>query len=125
MSDFESKLGIRPIADILEERRGLTEKLGRLRSRYGSFGTFDHLRKIEISRLHGLIRAQATRDGVKKSNDQIDAEAHAHPDYIDFVTEATNQRAEWVKAELALEELEMQFNRGQMVGRFASFEARL
>lgn len=125
MSDMELKMSIQPIEELLAERAVIVRELADLRARFGSFGTWDHLRKVELSRLKGLIRALATRHGRKMNNEQVDEEAHAHPDYIDFITAATMQRARWVKLEADMEEIEMKVNRGQAVARFASAEARL
>jgi hypothetical protein len=121
----EVRAGVDPINQLLDERSVLVERVADLRARFGSFGTFDHLRKIELSRLSGLIRAQATRDKRKMNNDQVDEEAHAHADYIDFITEATKQRAEWVRTEAKIDAIDMRINRGQAVLRFVTSEPRV
>lgn len=121
----EIRAGVDPIDQLLDERSVLVDRVADLRARYGSFGTFDHLRKIELSRICGLIRAQATRDKRKMNNDQVDEEAHAHPDYIDFITAATKGRAEWVRLEARIDAIEMRVNRGQAVLRFVSSEPKL
>lgn len=119
---LESRIGVQPLDEIIQEHQHIVNQVADLRARFGSFGTFDHLRKVELSRIKGLIRAQATRDKRRVNNDQIDEEAHAHPDYIEFVTKATTERARWVKLESELEEIEWRVNRGQMLGRFSAVE---
>ena len=123
--DLEIRIGIQPLDELLDIRAVIVKEVADLRARFGSFGTWDHLRKVELSRLKGLIRARATRDSRKMNNEQVDEEAHAHPDYVEFVTLATVQRARWVKLESELEEIEMKVNRGQALARFAAMEARL
>ena len=121
--DVELQMGIQPVEELLAERMHLITKVADLRARFGSFGTFEALRKIELARLRGLIRAQALRDKRKISNDAIDDEAHGHPDYIEFVTLATVKRAEWVKLEALIEGIDMTINRGQAVARFTASAA--
>lgn len=125
MTMLEERIGITPIRKLLAKRAALVSRVCDLRARFSSFGTFDHLRKIELSRIKGLIRAQATRDKRKVSAKDIDDEAHGHPDYFDFITAATLKRAEWVKLESAIEAIDMLVNRGQAVARFASAETFL
>ena len=125
MEDVERKMGLRPLSELLGKRAALIEEVADLRARYGSFGTFDHLRKIELSRLCGLIRAQATAEGRKVSNDVVDEEAHAHPDYIGFIATATEERARWAILEGKVEAIEWYIRRGQSVASYLTAEARL
>ena len=122
---MEIRAGIEPLERLLTERRALIEKVADLRSKYGSFGTFDHLRKIELSRIKGLIRLQAMRDSRKMNNDQVDEEAHEHPDYTQFVVEATRARAEYFRLEGQIESIDYRINRGQALARFAASEAAM
>lgn len=125
MTAAEERMGLEPLEGLLDERRHLVNKVATLRAKYGSFGTADHLRKIEVSRLKILIRVQAVRDKRKVTADQVDAEAHAHPDYYDMVTLMTNERAEWVKTENAIDDVDSKIMRGQAVARFITGELRL
>jgi hypothetical protein len=54
----------------------------------------------------------------------LDDEAHAHADYFDFITTATKQRAEWVKLEAKVEEIDHKIYRGNGLLKFASSEFR-
>jgi len=126
MGRIESgKLGIQPIEELLAQRQHIVNKVADLRARFGPFGTFDHLRKIELARLKALIRIQATRDKIKMTGDQVDDEAHAHPDYLEFISAATIKRAEWVRLESQIEEIDMTIQRGQAVARYTSSELYL
>ncbi len=125
MADTERRLGLVPVEELLHQRRGIVAKVADLRARYASFGTMEHIRKIELARIAGLIRAQALRDKVKMTAAEVDDAAHSHPDYRDFITEATTQRAEWVKLEAGLEEIDWTLRRGQTIASFLSSEARL
>lgn len=125
MASLERKLGVTPIEELLHDRAQLTERVADLRARFGPFGTFDHIRKMELARLNGLLRAQAVRDKVKRTNDETDNMAHDHPDYRDLITEATRQRAEWVRLESQIEAIEFQIRRADAMCRFATAEARL
>ena len=125
MAEAELRLGIEPIECLLDERSALVEKVADLRARFGSFGTFDHIRKMELARLAGLVRAQALRDRVKMTASEVEDATHDHPDYRHLITEATRQRAEWVRLEAKIEAIEFQIQRGQAVARFVTAEARI
>ena len=122
MTAAEHRLGIEPIEELLAQRHTLVQKVATLRAKYGPFGTADHLRKIELARLKGLIRAQMVRDEKKKSNEQIDDEAHAHRDYILFIANMTVERDQWVRCEEAINDIDMTINRGQAIARFGAAE---
>jgi len=125
MAATERRLGLKPVEELLDERRTLVTRIADLRARFGSFGTFDHLRKIELSRIAGMVRAQAVRDKVKMTAAEVDDAAHDHPDYRDFITEATKQRADWVRLEHEVEAIDWVLRRGQTIAAFLSSEARL
>ena len=122
--DTEARMGIEPIDQLLAEREHLVNQVVDLRAKYGPFGTWDHLRKITLSVIKGAIRAQAVRDKRKLNNEQVDEEAHAHPDYIELVTVATRERAEWAKLEARVEAIGFRINRGQSIARYLSSEPR-
>lgn len=122
--EVELRAGVDPIDALLHRRRELVDKVAELRAVYGSFGTWDHTRKSELSRIKSLIRLQAMRDNRKMNNDQVDEEAHEHPDYTKFVTLATRERAEYFRLEAQIEDIDYRINRGQALLRFVSSEPR-
>ena len=125
MAEAELRLGLEPIECLLDDRAKLVDEVATLRAKYGAFGTFDHIRKMELARIAALLRAQATRDKVRMTQGEIDDIAHAHPDYYALVTEATQQRAQWVRLEAKISAIEFTIQRGQSVARFVTAEARL
>ncbi len=125
MATTERRLGLRPVEELLAERAALTQRIADYRARFGAFGTFDHLRKVELARIAGLVRAQALRDKIKMTAAEVDDAAHSHPDYRDFIAEATTQRAEWVKLEHEIEAIDWTIRRGQTIASFLTSEARL
>lgn len=125
MRDTEEQLGIQPIDEMLANRAKLVDQVADLRARFGSFGTFDHLRKIELSRIAGLVRAQAVRDKVKMTAAEVEDATHSHPDYRDFITAATARRAEWVKVESQIEAIDATIQRANAIVRYITSEARL
>lgn len=125
MAETEQKLGLRPLEELLDKRRALVEKASDLHARYGAFGTWDHIRKSELSRIAGLLRAQYTAGNVKVTEAQLDQQAHAHPEYIALITTATNQRAEYSKLQADIEAIDFEIRRGEMIGRYLTSEARL
>ena len=127
MSEIESRAGVQPIDELLDERDTLVQKVANLRAVYGSFGTWEAQRKMMLARLKGQVRAESLRGTTarKLTNDQIDDEAHDHPEYMDFITTATKERATWIVLESKIEAIDFRIQRGQAVVRFASAEARL
>ena len=125
MSLIEERMGIVPIETLLAERATLTDLLCDVRAKFGSFGTFDHIRKMELARLAGLIRAQAMRDKIRLTAAEVDDATHDHPDYRELITEATVQRADWCRLEAQVEAIDFQIRRAEMVGRYLTSEARL
>ena len=125
MAATEKRLGLRPVEELLAERRALVDRIADYRARYGAFGTYGDLRKVELARIAGLVRAQAVRDKMKMTAAEVDDAAHAHPDYRDFIAEATSQRAAWVKMESEIEAIDWEIRRGQTIANYLSGEARL
>ncbi len=125
MAEAEGRAQVQPIDELLAERSHLASQIAPLRAVYGSFGTFDHQRKILLSRIKGEIRAGAVRDKRKVNNDQVDEEAHEHPEYVEFITTATKNRALWIVLEGRLENVDFTIQRGQAVLRYAAGELRL
>ena len=127
MAEIEARASVQPIDELLDERDILIRQVAPLRAVYGSFGTWEAQRKMMLARLKGQVRAEAMRGTTarKLTNDQIDDEAHDHPEYMDFITTATKQRAIWIVLEAKIEAIDFRIQRGQAVVRFASAEARL
>lgn len=127
MAEAESRAGVQPIDELLDERAILIRQVAPLRAVYGSFGTWESQRKMMLARLKGQVRAEALRGTTarKMTNDQIDDEAHDHPEYMEFITKATKERATWIVLESKIEDIDFRIQRGQAVVRFASAEARL
>ncbi len=122
----EEAIGVDPIDGLLAKRQALVEKIATLRSRYGSFGTFDHERKMELARLAALVRVQSMRDKAPKMTvAEVDDAAHNHPDYRDFVTQATRDRADLFKLEAQIEAIDATIQRANAIIRYRTSEARL
>lgn len=119
------RLGIEPIECLLDDRAKLVEQVADLRAKYASFGTFEHIRKMELARLAGLLRAQAVRDKVRRTQGEIEDMTHDHADYRDLITLATQERARWVRLEAQISAIEFTIQRGQSVARFVANETRL
>ena len=123
--EVELRAGVEPIDQLLHTRRELVEQVATLRAVFGSYGTFDHTRKIELARIRALVRLQSMQDKVKMNNDQVDDEAHGHPDYVVFVARATKERAEYFRLEARIEDIDYRIRRGQSLMYFAGGEQRL
>jgi len=125
MAEVEEAIGIPPVEELLAERQQLVERVAELRARHGAFGTFDALRKSKLATLKMLLRAQAQRDQRKITEAALEDEAHAHPEYTDFVIQATRERAELTKAEGLIANIDATIQRANAIARYATAEARL
>lgn len=125
MADLEAKIGIDSLAELLAKRAELVEEVATLRAKYAAWGLADHVRKIELSRIKGRIRAQAAHDKRKVNNEQVDEEAHADGDYIDLIATMTIERTRWVRLENQIDSIDVTIMRGTALVRFAGNEARL
>jgi len=61
---------------------------------FGNFGFFDHFRKIVLSNCQEIVRASAALQNTKLTEARIDALAHTHGLYLDFLAEGLHGRRE-------------------------------
>lgn len=115
---------IAPLEQLQDERRTLVERSATLAARFGPWGVWDAERKVLLSGIKALLRAQAVRDKVKVTEGALDDAAHDHPDYRDFITASTKARAEYITVDRWIQDLTERVNRGQMLGRYAAMEPR-
>lgn len=113
----EAAVGVKGGGELVDERTHLVRKAATLRARHGSFGTWDHERKVLLAKLRATIRAGATVGGAKMTEAAIDDAAHAHPDYVQFITDGIIDKAKWIEAEAVIEGIDFQFYRDQAVMR--------
>lgn len=125
MAGIETRMGLEPIHELLGRRQVFVEQMADLRARYGSFGTFDAMRKAELSKIKMQIRAQAVAGGVRKTEACLDEEAHADPRYMEFITTATRGRADLAVLESKIEQIDATIYRANVVARYLSAEASL
>ena len=126
IGDWEDKLGIDRLDVLLAERAELVEQVANLRARHGAFGLADAERTIELARIAGLIRAQNLRDKTPRLTvDEMKAACHAHPDYMEWVTQATIDRASLYRLENKISSINDLIQRGNVLTRFATQEAGL
>jgi len=125
MADVETRMGLDPIHELLAKRQEFVEQVADLRARYGSFGTFDPMRKATLSQIKMLIRAQSVAAGVKKTEACLDEEAHADARYVEFITSATQGRADLAVLESKIEHIDATIYRANAIARYLSAEAAL
>lgn len=123
--DIEARMGLIPLEELLAERDTLVSRLARLRAVYGPGGTFDAQRKIELSKAQALVRAQATLEGKKVTEAYLDEAAHCADSYVQCITDATSERADWITLEERVAGIDFTIQRGQAVARFLASELGL
>lgn len=112
---IESAVGVKGAGELVDERTHLVRQAANLRARHGSFGTWDHERKVLLAKLRATIRAGMAVAGTKMTEAAIDDSAHSHPDYIQFITDGIIDKAKWIEAEAMIEGIDFQFYRDQRV----------
>lgn len=125
LTALEVRMGIPPLEGLLAERDVLVKQVAELRAKHGNFGTWDHLRKIELEKIAAVIRAKAVADSVKITEAALDEAAHADMRYVDFVTEGTLEKARWIELENQIQGIEDVIRRGNTVASYLAAEARL
>jgi hypothetical protein len=123
-TDIELRAGVDPLEGLLAERARLVGRVSQLRPLFGKTDGWDLQRGIELARIKGLIRAHATQQKEQITVAQIEAEAHAHPQYVAFVTRGLKMMEEWVQVEERLKTIEMTINRDQALLRYVASEPR-
>jgi len=122
--DVEERMGIEPVDRLLAKRWDLVNKSADLQALHGRYGTWQDSRKAAVSRIKMMLRAQALRDKVRKTEAQLDEESHCHPAYTEMLTEATSQRAEWVRIDARISAIDTKIMRDQAVARYVTNEPR-
>lgn len=125
MAGVEERMGLDPIHVLLAKRTELVNEACELRAKYGSFGTWDAIRKSQLSTIKMQLRAQATAAKVKKTEACLDEEAHADGRYVELITEATQDRAALAVLDAKIEAIDATIQRANTVARYLSAEARL
>lgn len=125
MTDAEDRAGVQPLDELIAERDVLTERIAPLWAKYGPGGTAEAVRKAEVARIAGLLRALAGGKGEKITEAAIDQAAHCHEDYTGLLALMTTERAEFFRLQSQLDILDWKCNRGQALLRLAAREVAL
>ena len=80
-----------------------------LESWFGPFGFWEHWRKVVLSNCQEIVRASAAVGGAKLTEARIDALAHTHGLYLDFLADGLRGRR-----------MREQMVREAMTGRYGS-----
>jgi len=121
-TDVEEGMGIEPLEPLLEERLRLVDKSAALAAQYGTWGTWEHTRKAELSRIKMLLRAKAADAETKVTESWLDDAAHNHEDYTSLLALATSQKAIWLRVDARITAIDNRIMRGQAIARFVSAE---
>jgi hypothetical protein len=123
--EIQERMGIPSIEALLAERDTLVRQVASLRAVHGSFGTYDAYRKIELASIAQIIRAEAAGKGTKVTEAFIEEAAHASGRYLDFVTKATQEKAQLAELENRIQGINDTVNRGQAVAKYLAAEVSL
>jgi hypothetical protein len=99
----------------------------RLTALYGPDGSYQEARKAMLAAL--TLRALNPEPGdppsAKKSDDALDAWAHAHPQYTKFIDKAERERIEYIMCRMRVKEIEEQIRSREMEILAYNSEVRL
>lgn len=122
MIESELRAGVQPLDELIAEHRHTRKRLSALWAKYGPGGVGEHMRRAEVARIIEYLRAMAMAEERKVTEASLDAAAHAHRQYFDFVAVLTNERAEYYELMAQLQEIEWKVNRGQAMIRYSTVE---
>lgn len=111
----ETAVGVKGVVEVRDERWHLVQKSAKLRALHGSFGLWEHQRKILLAKLRTAIRGGAVASGAKMTEAAIDDAAHAHPQYVEFITQGVIDKQEWIGSEAEIQGIDFQFFRDQAI----------
>lgn len=123
--ELEARIGIEPLESLLAERHELVQQAANLRARHAAFGTWGDLRKTELATIAQSLRARALKDNVKMTEAAVTDAAHADPRYIEFVIQATKERAQLTVAEDRIQAINERIMRDNALAKFVTAEAHL
>ena len=123
-ADAEARAGAQPLAELIDEHRHVRKRVATLWAKYGPGGVAENLRKAELARICEALRARAKMENKKVTEASITTAAHNHPDYVEFITLMTNERAQYFELHAQMQEIEWKVNRGQAMIRYSTIEAQ-
>jgi hypothetical protein len=92
---------------LLEQRREIVAELAPLRALYGGQGFMGERQfKLEEAKVDTAVRTRFKAAGVKATEGMVDADVRQSPDYITALAAEIQRKAEWVRLEEALNEVE-------------------
>ena len=124
LRDIENRIGIGHVDEHAARYLNLSKEAAPLRAKYGPGGTFDAQRKADLSAIRMLLRARYADKDEKVSEARLDEEAHCHRGYVEFIGNATTERARLAELDAELETLQWLVNREQGLIRYTTNEPR-
>ena len=122
---LESRAEVDSLEALHAERRQLMLVLSPLKSRHGSFGTFDAKRKQLLEALKVRARMELTRDGAKVTESAIDTAGHADSQYGAFLDQMESEKIEYLNLDVQLSEIEEKIRNREIALQVYSSELRL
>jgi len=106
MHDWEDKIGISHLDQLHAARETIVGKLADLRAMHGPFGKFDPIRKQKVGAFAEIVRAEYAAKGQKITEKRIEYLAHAHPDYVAWLTQMLKEHAKMIDYDYELKGIE-------------------
>lgn len=125
LGEIESRMGVPPIEMLLAERDDLVKQVAPLRAKHGPGGTYQDVRKLLLAQLAARLRAVAVGEERKITEAALEEGAHSHQEYVEFIAQATEEKAHYFEIENRITGIADQINRGQAVARYLASEIAL
>lgn len=124
LTALESRAEVDSLGDLHARRRQLMQQLAPLQALYGAFGLWDARRKQLLESLK--VRARMELSGDKKPTEaQIDAAAHADPQYERFLDDSYDAKVQYINLDTELSEIQERVRNRELALMAYAAELRL
>ena len=124
--EAQAGAGIPDVDDLLAKRAALIDAHKHDMAMYGPFGMWESERKKRLALAVLAVRDQhLANPGAKLPIAALlDAESHAHPQYVAFLNESFVGKARWLQVQDQIDAIDQRILRGGQVLRLRSSEPR-
>lgn len=125
---LESRAEVDSLGDLHARRRQLMTQLAPLQALYGAFGLWDSRRKqlLESLKVRARMELSASGDDKKKPPEaQIDAAAHADPQYERFLDDSYDAKVQFINLDTELSEIQERIRNRELAIMAFTAECRM
>lgn len=125
MSALESRAEVDSLGDLHARRRQLMTQLAPLQALYGAFGLWDSRRKQLLESLKVRARMALSTGEKRPTEAQIDAAAHADPQYEKFLDDSYDAKVQFINMDTELSEIQERIRNRELAIMAFTAECRM